>query len=89
MVGSEAVPFAKTGGLADVVGALPGALVRLGHQVDLVMPRYRGISSGRPERTLTVALAPPHISTSAGHVILGRGPCFRRVRVASAGFVAI
>ncbi len=56
MVGSEAVPFAKTGGLADVVGALPGALVRLGHQVDLVMPRYRGISAGRPERTLKVAL---------------------------------
>jgi starch synthase len=39
MVASEAVPFAKTGGLADVVGALPRALVQLGHQVDVVLPR--------------------------------------------------
>ncbi len=47
MVGSEAVPYAKTGGLADVLGALPYALVRLGHEVDVVMPRYRGIVTGR------------------------------------------
>jgi starch synthase len=44
MVASEAVPYAKTGGLADVVGALPRALARLGHQVDVVMPRYRGLT---------------------------------------------
>jgi len=44
MVGSEAVPYAKTGGLADVLGALPAALARLGHQVEVVIPRYRGIS---------------------------------------------
>jgi starch synthase len=44
MVASEAIPFAKTGGLADVLGALPAALSRLGHQVDVVIPRYRGIS---------------------------------------------
>ena len=56
MVGSEAVPFAKTGGLADVVGALPRALARLGHEVDVVMPRYRGITVGRAEQTLSVAL---------------------------------
>jgi starch synthase len=46
MVGSEAQPFAKTGGLADVLGSLPHALARLGHQVDLVMPRYRGSTQG-------------------------------------------
>ena len=40
MVASEAVPYAKTGGLADVAGALPGELARLGHQVGLVIPRY-------------------------------------------------
>jgi starch synthase len=45
MVASEAQPFAKTGGLADVLGALPQALSRLGHHVDLVMPRYRGITA--------------------------------------------
>ncbi|HEY2759297.1 MAG TPA: glycogen synthase GlgA [Pirellulales bacterium] len=40
---SEAVPFAKTGGLADVCGALPRELRRLGHEVSLVMPAYRSI----------------------------------------------
>jgi starch synthase len=37
---SEVVPYAKTGGLADVAGALPKALAGLGHQVRVVMPRY-------------------------------------------------
>jgi len=37
---SEVVPFAKTGGLADVAGALPKALRALGHDVRIVMPRY-------------------------------------------------
>jgi len=39
-VSSEAVPFAKTGGLGDVVGALPREVGRLGHAVRLVIPRY-------------------------------------------------
>jgi starch synthase len=39
-VASEAVPFAKTGGLADVAGALPYELARSGHAVRLVLPRY-------------------------------------------------
>jgi starch synthase len=38
---SECVPFSKTGGLADVVGALPRALVAAGHQVTVYLPRYR------------------------------------------------
>jgi starch synthase len=41
MVASEATPFAKTGGLADVMGSLPAALVRLGDQVGVVLPKYR------------------------------------------------
>ncbi len=43
MATSEAVPFAKTGGLADAVSALSLALAKLGHDVRLVMPRYYGI----------------------------------------------
>ncbi len=38
---SECVPYSKTGGLADVVGALPHALAALGHQVSVYLPRYR------------------------------------------------
>ena len=48
MATSEVVPFAKTGGLADVCGALPLELARLGHQVTLFMPAYRqSLRSGR------------------------------------------
>ena len=46
IIGSEALPFAKTGGLADVLGALPPALARLGWDVTLAMPRYRGVTAG-------------------------------------------
>ena len=44
LVASEAVPFAKTGGLADVVGSLPGALMKLGCEVAIVLPKYKSIS---------------------------------------------
>ena len=40
-VASECVPFSKTGGLADVVGALPRALANLGHQVSVYLPLYK------------------------------------------------
>lgn len=42
-VSSEAVPYAKTGGLADVAGALPKALAKLGHDVKLFLPKYYSI----------------------------------------------
>jgi starch synthase len=41
---AEVVPFAKTGGLADVAGSLPKALKSLGHDVRVVMPRYGRIA---------------------------------------------
>lgn len=50
---SECVPFAKTGGLADVAGALPIALAARGHDVRVVLPRYqvtkRHAATRRPE----------------------------------------
>ena len=46
IIGSEALPFAKTGGLADVLGALPPALARLGWDVTVVLPKYRGVVGG-------------------------------------------
>jgi starch synthase len=45
-IASEAHPFAKTGGLADVLGALPPALARLGHDVTVVLPKYQGVAAG-------------------------------------------
>ena len=39
-VASEALPFVKTGGLADVAGALPKALAARGHDVRVVVPLY-------------------------------------------------
>jgi starch synthase len=40
------MPFSKTGGLADVIEGLPRALVSLGHEVAVVLPRYRGTKAG-------------------------------------------
>ena len=56
-VASECVPFSKTGGLADVVGALPRALAGLGHQVSVYLPRYRQTKLGDPQtavRSITI-----------------------------------
>ncbi|WP_457565027.1 glycogen synthase [Caminibacter sp.] len=46
---SEMVPFVKTGGLADVGGALPKALRKLGHNVKVVLPRYYDIDKSKLE----------------------------------------
>jgi starch synthase len=64
MVASEALPFAKSGGLADVTGSLPLALARQGHSVTLVMPRYRAIeASGEPAHQVTVNMGRVRIET--------------------------
>ncbi len=46
---SECLPFAKTGGLADVVGALPPELAKLGHEVTVYLPLYRAVQPHLPE----------------------------------------
>jgi starch synthase len=57
---SESAPLAKTGGLADVVGALPRELVKLGHQVTVYLPFYariRRLIEGEPKtavRSITI-----------------------------------
>lgn len=50
MAASEAVPYAKTGGLADVVGALPLELIKLGHRVTLVLPGYQSLAAVHQSR---------------------------------------
>ena len=57
MIASEAQPFSKSGGLADVATALPKALGRLGHEVVLVTPRYRGVTDGPVVATLALEVA--------------------------------
>ena len=46
MIASEATPFSKTGGLADVIGTLSVALARLGHELSVVVPAYRSALQG-------------------------------------------
>ena len=55
---SECVPFSKTGGLADVIGALPPALVHLGHQATVFLPRYRQTKLENP-RTVIPSITVP------------------------------
>ena len=57
-VASECVPFSKTGGLADVVGALPRALAAAGHQVSVFTPRYR-LTRIPDERTVVKSITVP------------------------------
>jgi starch synthase len=57
-VASEGLPFAKTGGLADVIEALPKSLAALGHEVTVLLPRYR--------KTLGVAVSVPSLTVLMG-----------------------
>ena len=63
MVSAEATPFAKTGGLADVVSALAGNLSLLGHEVKIVLPRYYKID----RRNLKKMEGPLGVPVGTGH----------------------
>jgi starch synthase len=55
---SECVPFSKTGGLADVIGALPAALASLGHKVTVFLPRYRQTKLENPRKVISSITVP-------------------------------
>src|SRR5437016_13829709 len=55
---SECVPFSKTGGLADVVGALPRALAALGHELTVYLPRYKQTRLANPKIVLPSITVP-------------------------------
>jgi starch synthase len=56
LVSSEIHPYSKTGGLADMVGALAKSLARAGHQVGVVAPLYLGVREQFPELRLFQSL---------------------------------
>jgi len=51
---SECVPYVKTGGLAEVVGAVPREVVKLGHQVTVYLPYYRQVREHAPDRKTAI-----------------------------------
>ncbi len=59
---SECVPYSKTGGLADIVGALPRAIAGLGHQVTVYLPLYRQTRLKNP-RTVIASITVPFDDT--------------------------
>ncbi len=46
-IAAEGTPYVKTGGMADVIGALPRALSRMGHDVRVALPRYKAVDLAR------------------------------------------
>ncbi|OHB83702.1 MAG: starch synthase [Planctomycetes bacterium RBG_16_64_12] len=73
---SEAVPFAKTGGLGDVCGALPVELARLGHNTAVILPYYRKARyCGQPIEPLGIDfIVPIGSKTVTGHLLAGKLP---------------
>lgn len=62
----EMAPYVKTGGLADISGALPKALVRLGHRVTVVLPRYRTVAFPPGDFAGSVHVPVDAVARSAG-----------------------
>src|SRR5262245_5840933 len=73
-VGSECAPFSKTGGLGDVIGALPKALTRRGIDARVVMPLYAGIPWRDLERLEGSLVVPTGLGDRRGGVRMGRLP---------------
>ncbi|HEY8514915.1 MAG TPA: glycogen synthase GlgA [Candidatus Binatia bacterium] len=73
-VASECAPFAKTGGLGDVIGALPKALASLGVDVRIVMPLYSGFDWRQLERLEGAVGVPMFFGAAWSGLRLGRLP---------------
>ncbi|MCC7034834.1 MAG: glycogen synthase GlgA [Acidobacteria bacterium] len=73
MIASEAYPHSKTGGLADVAAALPRALGRLGHEVTLITPRYRGVTAAPVVDAARIEVAGTWFDVVFGEASLGPG----------------
>ena len=74
LVGSECAPFSKTGGLGDVMGALPKALERRGIEARVVMPLYAGIPWNDLERLEGELVVPTGLGEMRCGVRMGKLP---------------
>jgi len=72
MLAPELAPWAKTGGLADVLGGLPVALEQLGHCTTVILPRYREVEmpsgTSATARTLTLGATSYSVTTHVTQV---------------------
>lgn len=73
IAGSEAVPFIKTGGLADVVDAVSRGLAARGHDVTMVLPKYRDLkTSGVELENMGTVSVPIGGRVETANVLVGR-----------------
>jgi starch synthase len=78
MIASEVSPFAKTGGLADVLGALSVAVERFGHEICVIAPAYRSVLQGsfhlqETSLNLSVPIADQQVTASVLRTSIGMG----------------
>ena len=84
MAASEATPYAKTGGLADVVGSLPFSLKARGEDVAVVLPLYPGAlpylkNADRVYDGMRITLGPTSWECAIRRVVDREVPFFRRL----------